>query len=401
MKIIIEKPPVGGTLKALPSKSMAHRLLIASALTRMTGNPCQIKIEKSSDDIDATASCIEKLLDYKADKKLYCKESGSTFRFLLAIAGALGIECDFYPEGRLPERPLSPLYEEMVDHGCTLSPKGTVPFHISGRLMGGEYKIPGNISSQYITALLMALPMAKGYSFLEIEGELESAPYVDMTLKVLSLSGIVTRKTSKGYAIPGGQKYFLGNDTVVEGDWSNAAFWIAMSPFCQKDIRVEGLDAKSRQGDKAILKLVREMHMFNDEEHRRIDVSNIPDLVPALAVAAVGAEGTTEIVNAERLRIKESDRLRTITAALTSLGADVEEKQSGLVIKGCGFAKGGRLEGGQVDSAGDHRIAMMAAACSVLCKGRVIINDAQVVNKSYPGFFEDFQRLGGVIRKED
>ncbi|MCQ2551419.1 MAG: 3-phosphoshikimate 1-carboxyvinyltransferase [Clostridia bacterium] len=390
MKATIKKPITGGTIKAIPSKSMAHRLLIASALTRLDGTPCDIKIEKTSEDIQATVLCLESLF---TDGEIYCRESGSTFRFLLPLAGVLGKECDFYPEKSLVQRPIWPLYDELVSHGCKLSNIGNIPIHIEGKLEGGEYQIPGSISSQYITALLMALPLAEENSILRIIGRLESAPYVDMTLEVLSKSGILIRKMEDGYEIPGRQQYFLDDDTKVEGDWSAAAFWFALSPYA--NVKVEGLDRSSTQGDKAIEKLVKEMHMFSESSIMSIDVSDIPDLVPALAVASVGSGKVVEILNAQRLRLKESDRIESVIDVINSLGGKAWETETGLAIDGRV-----RLKGGEVDPKGDHRIAMMAACLSTQAEEEITILNAQVVNKSYPSFFEDFLALGGEVTFE-
>ena len=391
MKAIIEKPISGGQIKAIPSKSMAHRLLIAAALTRLNGSQCNLNIEKTSDDIQATVSGLESLFN---DREIYCRESGSTFRFLLPLAGVLGIEGDFYPEKSLVQRPIWPLYDELVSHGCKISNIGNIPIHIEGKLKGGEYQIPGSISSQYITALLMALPLAEENSTLTIIGRLESAPYVDMTLEVLKASGILIRKTQDGFEIPGNQKYYLNDDMAIEGDWSNAAFWFASMPYCD-NIEVSGLDSASSQGDKAIEKLVKEMYMFDEEGHMTIDVSDIPDLVPALVVAAAGSGKIVEVVGAQRLRLKESDRIEAIIDAIGALGGKAWETETGLAIDGRA-----KLKGAVVDVKGDHRIAMMASCLSSVAEGEITILNAQSVNKSYPSFFSDFKALGGKVRFE-
>ena len=404
MKVTIKEPIKGGKIPAIPSKSMAHRLIIASALTRLTGNPCKVDIGKVSDDVEATFEATKSLLEGVAQgdvtrvREIHCKESGSTFRFLLPIAGALGIPCDFYPEKSLLERPIWPLYDEMVSHGCKMTSLGQLPLHLEGKMEGGNYQLPGNISSQYITALLMALPLAAANSTVEIIGELESAPYVDMTLEVLKLSGIVIRKTASGYNIPGGQQYFLNNDPAVEGDWSNAAFWMAMSPYLDQSIEVEGLNHSWNQGDKEIEKIIMEMYMQEKGQKMEINVANIPDLVPAIALAAAGSGIDVEVVNAQRLRLKESDRIKSIAQTLKALGGKVTERNNGLIIHGIDYRNGYRLQGGTVDSCGDHRIAMMAAGLSLLCKEPVTIENAQVVSKSYMKFFDDFEKLGGVIQ---
>lgn len=405
MKVTIKEAIKGGTIKAIPSKSMAHRLIIASALTRLTGNPCKVEIGKVSEDVEATFEATKSLLegldkgDVTTVRQIYCKESGSTFRFLLPIAGVLGIPCDFYPEKTLVERPIWPLFDEMVSHGCKMTGLGQLPLHLEGKMLGGHYQIPGNISSQYITALLMALPLAEENSTIEIMGQLESAPYVEMTLEVLKLSGIVIRETADGYSIPGGQQYFLNDDPMVEGDWSCAAFWMALKPYLGRELEIAGLDHGSRQGDKAIEELVMKMYMGENNQKMEINVSDIPDLVPAIAVAAAGSGIDVEIVNAQRLRLKESDRIKTVVETINGLGGKAVERDNGLIIHGIDFKKGYRLKGGCVDSMGDHRIAMMAAALSLICENPVTIENAQVVNKSYMNFFDDFEKLGGVVER--
>lgn len=383
-------------VKIIPSKSDAHRALICAALSQ---NPCEIICEAESKDIAATRKCLDALKGGR--EEMYCGESGSTLRFLLPVMAALGHKASFYPKGRLPKRPLSPLYEELTAHGCKLSPKGSVPFTIEGQLTGGTYRIPGNVSSQYISGLLFSLPILEKDSRIIVEGTLESRPYVDMTIKVLKDFGIEIVETAEGYEIPGGQSYHGPESYQVEGDWSNGCFWLAAGALLEDGICVSGLDAESLQGDKKIVEILKSFgaRVEIDEEGIKVrrgklagiqvDVSQIPDMVPALAVVAAAAEGTTEIQNAGRLRIKESDRLHTVTEVLRGLGADIEELPEGLIIKGSGT-----LNGGKADSYNDHRIAMMAAIASIICEGKVSLQGADAVNKSYPGFFEAMKNLG-------
>ena len=384
------------TIEIIPSKSYAHRALICAALSE---TPCQVICEATSKDIEATKTCLAAL--QKGDRDMRCGESGSTLRFLLPVMGALGYESAFYPEGRLPERPLSPLYEELESHGCKMSTQGSVPFVLEGQLEPGDYHIPGNVSSQYISGLLFALPMLDGDSRILVEGKLESAGYVDMTLKVLGDFGIVVKETLEGFEIPGGQRYRGPAVYQVEGDWSNGCFWLVAGALCEEGIKVCGLNPNSLQGDKKILDLLIKMgaKVSMDEDGIMvkagklqgiaIDVSQIPDMVPILAVAALAAEGTTEIKNAGRLRIKESDRLATVSNVLNSLGGQVEELEEGLIIRG-----GKPLKGGEVNSYNDHRIAMMAAIASLLCGEKVTITGADAVNKSYPDFFQVLEETG-------
>ena len=433
MTVKIIKPIQGGIIHAIPSKSAAHRLLICAALAKSDGEVF-ICCPQSSEDIDATVRCLTSLganirygnrdeesgffvtplnmTDAVNKCVLNCGESGSTLRFLLPVCGALGVDVSFEMGGRLPLRPLTGLYEEMTSHGCKLSPHGSSPLTCSGRLSGGEYILPGNISSQFISGLLFALPLLEADSVICLTSELESRPYVDMTLDALNLFGIkIVEEQSNGtplFYIKGGQKYHSPNTSIhVEGDWSNAAFWLSAGAICAsgQSITMKGLDLHSRQGDKAVIDILSRFgaNVFTkpcgsiivSRETLRgieIDAANIPDLVPVLAAVASVANGETVIRNAERLRIKESDRLKTVAETLNSLGADVRETDDGLVIHGkCA------LIGGEAQSFGDHRIAMTAAVLSSVCREAVTIHGAEAVNKSYPTFFDDFIALGGTI----
>ncbi len=393
------------TIEILPSKSEAHRVIIASSLCE---DPRSVELKETSNDIEATRNCMEEIqrsLNARASGKeiaadLYCGESGSTFRFLIPVVAALGIHGIFHPEGRLPERPLSPMYEELIAHGAALSPCGEVPFQVGGALQAGEYTIPGNVSSQYITGLLFALPLLPGDSTLRVTGEVQSKGYVDMTLRVLQNFGIVVNQESvEGdtlYRIPGNQQYGSSENLEVEGDWSNAAFWLAAGILGKEPLRVTGLNMSSPQGDRKIVDLIRqfggklEIHgnaviaypSGGELQGIEIDASQIPDMVPAVALIATQAAGTTEITHAERLRLKESDRLKSVTSVLSALGASIAERQDGLSIEGPAA-----LQGACVSSYNDHRITMMAAVASLITDGKVTIIGAESVNKSYPTFF--------------
>ncbi|MBR4020744.1 MAG: 3-phosphoshikimate 1-carboxyvinyltransferase [Firmicutes bacterium] len=384
-------------IRIISSKSDAHRALICGALSK---DPCRVIYSGTSRDIEATEACLGALREGR--REMYCGESGSTLRFLLPLMGALGHEAEFHMEGRLPQRPLSPLYEELEAHGCTLSPQGQVPLTIEGQLQPGTYRLPGNVSSQYISGLLFALPLLEGDSEILLTSTLESTPYVDMTIKTLSLFGIRIEKTSGGYAARGNQAYTAPKEYMVEGDWSNACFFLAAGAFTEGGITVSGLNLDSLQGDKAILDILQEMGATVSTGPAgitvqpgeglcgiTIDASQIPDMAPILSVLGLAASGTTEIRNAERLRIKESDRLRAITKTLTALGGQVEELPDGLRIEG-----GRRLTGGTIDSHNDHRIAMMAAIASLICDGKVTIGHAEAVEKSYPDFFDVLREAG-------
>ena len=520
----------GGVVAAIPSKSHAHRLLIAAALSR---TPVRLLCPTTSKDIDATADCLRAMgtvverteegflvsggcRDIASDSaaSLHVGESGSTLRFLLPVLGALGRTAELHMQGRLSERPLSPLYEEMCRHGISLSPQGTNPLQIRGNMTAGTYVIDGGVSSQYITGLLFALPLLSGDSRLVITGRLESRPYVDITLQVLREFGITVRCTEPAqdpeqpeasilYEIPGGQEYrcesqndveedrhgqrtdteedrhgqrtdkedghsIQRNNTEdnrhrpiidpaevhseqqldtnaalsesqsdispvpvirVEGDWSNTAFFLTAGALLEQPVTVTGCNLQSPQGDRAIVGLLREFGAEievrdtssgspedvryaadSTASHRsltditvrgghlkgiEIDAADIPDLVPILSVAAAYAEGTTLIRNIERLRIKESDRVATVLELLSGLGAEAklvpdpsDPSKEAMCITGSS-----ELRGGTVSSHNDHRIAMAAAIASLRCKEPVILEDPMAVRKSYPGFYQDLERI--------
>lgn len=439
MDIRIIKAPSGGTVPAIPSKSAAHRLLIAAALSGVDlGQRC----EGLSEDITATKRCLEALREAQAVKlaeavdaaaedgaaekpcaalederaaQLPCGESGSTLRFLLPVAGVLGTDADFLCEGRLPDRPMEPFLKVLADHGCIVEERN--PKKLRGRLHGGKFRLPGNVSSQYVTGLLMALPLAEEDSRIIVEGALQSRPYIDLTLQILHRAGIEVReevltaetdpsgKEQTVFEVPGSQTYRLPEETLdhIEGDWSNGAFWLVMNELLRRKSAPEGevicctgLDADSVQGDKAITDVIRRMREADRAGKSptllEIGVADIPDLVPAIAALACGRpEGAfTHIVDAWRLRYKESDRLQAVSETLSLLGADIEEEPEGLLIRSTG-----RLKGGKVSSFGDHRIVMMAAAAACIADGEILIRGAQAVNKSYPKFFMDYRMLGG------
>ena len=397
------------------SKSQAHRMLLCAA---MGENEVTLRCRGLSKDILATVACL-KALGASVDAEgevlhlrpvsapppglclLPCGESGSTLRFLLPLVGALGASAVFEREGRLPERPIEPLGRELCRNGMDIRSDGA-RLSCSGQLRPGAFSLPGNISSQYISALLMTLPLLEGESTLHMEGALESAAYVAMTEEVLRLGGVRTEKNGYGYRIPGGQRCRFAPELSVEGDYSNAAFFLCAGALSERGIRVTGLDPQSRQGDRAIVPLLEEMGaqvasdgssvtVKRDVLHGiTIDASPIPDLIPVLSVVAAAASGETRVIHAQRLRLKESDRLHSTTQMLRALGAEAEELPDGLVIRG-----GRTLAGGTVDACGDHRIAMSAAVAGGICRGAVTICGSECVQKSYPDFWTDFQQLKG------
>jgi len=411
---------LNGAVDAIPSKSQAHRALICAALAdKMT----RVECNGESDDITATAACLSALgAEIEREPGAYvvhplergagsdiatlpCGESGSTLRFMLPIAGALGRNVCFTPKGRLPERPLSPLYEELLRHGAKLSPQGSVPFYASGRLTPGRYTLDAGVSSQFISGLLFALPLLDGDSELALTESVESFPYIELTVAMLEAFGVKTEFNGKVFSIQGGQIFRSPGVVHVEGDWSNAAFWLGAGAIGQSSVTCAGLNLQSKQGDRAILKILAEFGAqvvtngsavtVSGGKLRgvEIDARDIPDLVPVLAVVASAAKGTTVIRNAGRLRTKESDRLAAIRAVLRALGANANEMEDGLVINGSAVFKGG-----EVQSYGDHRIAMSAAIAATVCAEPVVIHGAEAVNKSYPGFFDDLRLLGGAVQ---
>lgn len=412
MQVVIDPGFLAGSIPAICSKSMAHRYLICAALA---DSPVKIVMPQSSVDIDTTINCLNSLgaqirwngedclvdpiVNVNDFPLLDCSESGSTFRFLLPLVAAICDSARFSGSGRLPSRPISDLMEVMMQHNVSFS-AARLPFSIEGRLSGGEYRIPGNISSQYISGLLMALPHLATDSRIILTSPLESAGYVDITLAVLRKFGLEICSTAYGYDVHGGQIIHGVNELVVEGDWSNAAFFLVAGALGSR-INVRGLNTDSAQGDKIIIDILRnfgakvtaqEGNIFVETGLLRgccIDMKDIPDSLPVLAVLATAAEGETKFINAGRLRLKESDRLSTVAAMLKALGGDVTELADGLIVRSS------RLQGGIVDSCGDHRIAMAAAVAATICCETVTINNAEAVNKSYPQFFTDFNRLGG------
>ncbi len=423
MNVLIEPSAIKGEVAIIPSKSHLHRLLICAALaTKECLLCCQ---DTQAEDIQATIACLEQLgarIDkteqgflvrpIETDKiqgicRLPCRESGSTLRFLLPIMAALGVTVEFHMEGRLPQRPMDTIIFELSRMGAVITrPKETV-LRCEGKLREGAYCLAGNISSQYISGLLFALPLLDGDSVLDIVPPIESKPYIDMTVEAQNMFGISHVEVGTQYKVAGNTQYQSPASIKVEGDWSNAAFWLCGGSMPKGDVTVTGLHKDSLQGDKEVLSVLKRMgaqiHSTGnaiciEEKHRVatvIDAKEIPDLVPVLAAVAAVSEGETHIVNAKRLRLKESDRLESVTQTLSALGAKIEQREDGLVIQGVK-----RLQGGTVDTWGDHRIAMMAAIVSTACLDQVEIQNAQVVNKSYPTFWSVLSSLGVIVRKD-
>lgn len=414
MNVKLKKSNLNGTVNAVSSKSQAHRALICSALAN---KPTCIVIKNPNNDISATSICLENMgagIEQNADvffinpitkannsPILNCYESGSTLRFLLPVCAAIFSNAIFEGEGRLPKRPISELVEVLKNNGkCFTSDK--FPLSMSGSLSSGIYKIPADVSSQYISGLLMALPLLDGESEIIYTSPVKSTPYIDMTTDMLCKFGVNILKTDTGIRVPGNQKYKSPQNIYVEGDWSNAAFWLCAGAI-GGNVCINNLNYNSLQGDRLIVDYLKRfganieinensVNATNSKLHGTdIDVSKTPDLLPILAVVASAAEGKTTLYNAKHLRYKESDRLTATTEVINSLGGKVTEIEDKLEIYGK------ELVGGVVDSHNDHRIVMSAAIASTLCTGETTILNADAVNKSYPSFFNDYKLLGGHI----
>lgn len=401
---------IRGTIGAIPSKSEAHRALICAALSDA---PTILHMGPGSEDIEATMRClnafgadirregdqvfVKPICEIPEACEADCGESGSTLRFLLPVAGALGIDTRFKMHGRLPERPIAPLDRELIHGGCILSRPEKDILRICGKLQPGAYELPGNVSSQYISGMLFALVLLDAESSLTVSEKIESAGYIDMTLKAMAAFSAVPVKTDTGWRIPGTRGYVSPGSMVIGGDWSNAAFWLCADSIPGCKVNMTGLDFSSAQGDKRIVDEIARMRAAGQDE-TIIDAADIPDLVPILAATSCARRQDMRVIHAERLRIKESDRLESVSRTLKLLGGDVCETDDGLIISGSA-----KLLGGEVDACGDHRIAMMAAIASCACENEVVIHGAEAVNKSYPAFWEDFKLLGGCVEliKED
>lgn len=434
MDIRIKSSKLSGELTIPPSKSFAHRALICAALSK--GKSIINNIELS-DDIKATLEAVKSFgtvskvgdmsieiegirknagEEIETDNDLHvidCNESGSTLRFMIPIAAVLGYKCRFEMSGNLGKRPLD-VYYDIFDKNGVKYEKGENYLEIDGKLGAGEYDIPGNISSQFITGMLFALSMLEDDSVINILDNIESKSYIDITLASLKDFGIeIEHDNYRKFRIKGNQKYKCkgentdSNEYTVEGDFSQGAFFLCADAI-GNNVNVKGLRKGSIQGDKATVNILERMGCervydecddikmkVNSLNSTIIDATDCPDIIPVLSVCAAFANGTTEIVNAKRLRIKECDRLSAINEELSKLGANIEEREDSLIIHGNGNKK---LKGGcEVWSHKDHRICMMLSIASTICEEEIVIKDAECISKSYPRFFEDFERLGGCV----
>lgn len=414
-----------GEVKIPPSKSMAHRAIICAALSE---GLCIIENIDYSDDIIATIDAmnslgakivkhkdyIEVIGAYGSDEKaketrvIDCNESGSTLRFLVPISLLFKGSSNFIGRGNLGKRPLTTYYNIFERQGIQYSyEEGNLNLVINGELKAGTFEVEGNVSSQFITGLLFTLPLLKEDSKIIITTEMESKGYIDLTLKAMSDFGVeIINNNYREFIIKGNQKYNVRNYRV-EGDYSQAAFFLCADSL-GNDVLCKDLDLNSLQGDKEVIDILERMNVvFNTNNigvkgiangeltSTVIDGSQCPDIIPVLTAVASLTNGTTEIINAGRLRIKECDRLSAVTSELNKLGAKIIEKEDGLVITGVE-----KLQGGvEVWSHKDHRIAMTLAIASTRCEEPIVIKDYECVAKSYPNFFEDFKALGGNIHE--
>lgn len=420
-KVVISPTALRGRVTIPPSKSLGHRGIISAALSKGISNISNVQYSK---DIIATLE-IMKMLGAKIEKKdnslvidgtdifscgdkeitLQCNESGSTIRFLIPVALVREGQYVFQGKGKLVSRPLTSYYEIFDEKGIEYTTtEGGLPLKVKGKLSSGIYKLRGDISSQFITGLLFALPLVEGDSEIVVTTELESKGYVDLTLDTLKSFGIeIENQDYKIFKIKGNQQY-LPRDYYIEGDYSQGAFFLVAGAI-GNDIKCKGLRKDSLQGDMAILDILKDMgcNFEETDEYVKalpsktkgidIDVSQCPDLVPILAVLASMSEGETRILNAKRLRIKECDRLNVTAVELNKIGADITELEDSLIIRGVK-----EFKGGEVDSHNDHRIVMALSIAATRAKGDIIINNPMAIEKSYPNFFEDYKNLGGSLR---
>ncbi len=409
MNLTLKSRRLSGEVRVPSSKSAAHRALIAAAFAK---GQTHVKLSGFSDDILKTASCLSALgatLSKKTDgyfvtpmqappaeAVLDCGESGSTLRFLMPICAALGVHAKFVCHGRLAERPMEDLITALSEHGISFFGS----HEICGKLSAGIFSLNANVSSQYLTGLLFALSLLEKNSEIHLTTKLESASYVRLTTDILRKCKAEIRSENDVFFVRGISRFTTPSIFCVEGDYSAASFWLGTG------VRVSGLSADSTQGDSAILALLDRMGAAMSAEEGAltatstallpiaVDATDIPDLVPPLAVLCATANGESRITGAARLRFKESDRIESTLALLRALGADAEALPDGLLIRG-----NGHLSGGTVDAMGDHRIAMSAALASHFADGDITVLGAECVNKSYPAFWKDFEKLGGIFHQ--
>ncbi len=419
MNIIVSPFSAFGEIAAPASKSEAHRMLICAALSDK--ETC-IEHLPNCDDVSATIQALKALganITYSGHQAsvrpirhadgnavLDCHESGSTLRFLLPVVWALG-GGRFDGAESLKKRPLSDLMNAMKQHGAVFS-GDTLPFTLSGSASGGVFTLSGCVSSQFVSGLLMAAPLLQEDVHIRLKGMLESAAYVRLTRRVIALFGVAVEETKAGFVVCGGQAYRTPERIIVSGDWSGAAFPLALGAL-NGNVRLTGLSPESEHADRKILDFLRQMGASVTANKYSVcvknigrlhgiaaDVSQAPDLAPVLGALMVHADGVSHITGIRRLRFKESDRARGIVRMARALGAEAEEYEDALIIRGRPD-----LQGGIADTQNDHRLVMAACVAASKCRQPCTILDAQAVQKSYPHFFDDVRALGGSIHGID
>ena len=404
MDVQITPRRLSGVVTPPPSKSLAHRYVIAASLAAGTSS---VKNVAFSEDIEATLRCMGalgarwevseqglRITGIGGERRPFgdlprfdCGESGSTLRFLLPIALAVDQGGTFTGRGRLMERPQQPYFDLFDQRGIFHAQEEGV-LTVRGSLSPGEYRLRGDVSSQFFTGLLLALPLLEGPSVIISTTKLESAPYAAMTMGVLARCGIRVRwsRALNGFGVEPG--IYSPFEETVEADWSQAAFWYAALSL-GSNLRLRGLNGQSSQGDAAVVAHYKKLSLTGEV---KISLADCPDLLPPLAVMAAVRRGTTRFTHAARLRLKESDRLATVARMLKALGGAAAEEEDGLTVYGVST-----LPGGVVDGANDHRIVMAAAVAATRCQGAVVIRGAEAVRKSYPNFWRDYEDLGGAV----
>ena len=422
--ILIKPSTLKGTVIPPPSKSLSHRAIICASLCA-DNEISHIDNVILSDDIKATIDGMIQLraeieiienddktccLNVRGSRRsveyaeINCRESGSALRFLIPVGLMLADRCKFLGRGKLIERPLDIFYKIFDEDEIKYkNSNGKLPLTVSGKLRGGQYNMSGMVSSQFISGLLMALPLINRESAISVTDNMESAAYVDLTLQMLKKFNIETYNTDyKEYKIPGNSKY-KASSYRIEADYSQAAFYLVANAL-GNDVECLGLNEDSLQGDKEIINIIERFKNLENSDSPNslgsneiiIDASQIPDLIPIISVLAALKKGkTTRIVNAQRLRIKESDRLKAVATEMNKIGAEIEELEYGLLIKGKSVLRGDAT----VNSWNDHRIAMSLAIAATKCNNDIILEGYQSVNKSYPTFWKDYISLGGAINE--
>lgn len=410
MKVILSPSKLSGTLLAQPSKSDAHRKLICAVFAKGTSVISNIIL---SEDLKATLRCAKAAgatYEIKTDSKTLrlsisitgiddkiesnrhvdCGESGSTVRFMTMIFAAAGGKTILEGHGRLPMRPMDSAIKFLRNNGLSCSHPNDnqyLPLTISGELNSGDYEIDASVTSQYISGLLMALPAFSKQGKVTAGGKYESKGYVEVTKQVAESFGVKILGDNP-YIIPENNGFIAGN-TKVDGDWSNASYFLVMNAM-GADIEILGIDKNSKQPDSIINDYIEEIL---NSENPVLDVSECPDIMPSLAVLSAAQNKTVKIIGGKRLRAKESDRISSVADGLKALGVKVNEFVDGIEILG-----NGKISGGEIDACNDHRIAMAFSTLCTIAENDIVINGAESVSKSYPAFFIDIKKLGGNIR---